>query len=72
MQKDGEQLILDKKGYNVNSAKRAVLGQHHNRSDTDLGELSKPQTPTLREVKSDAEGGAFSSDEEHEEIGKRT
>ncbi|KAJ9073452.1 lipin Ned1 [Entomophthora muscae] len=66
MLKDGEQLILDKKGYNVNSNKRSVIGQHHNRSDVGLGDFAKPQTPTLREVKSDAEGGAFSSDEEHD------
>lgn len=64
--KEGEQLILDKKGYNVNSAKRSVLGQHHNLSDTNVGEYANPSPTSLREVKSDAEGGAFSSDEEQD------
>ncbi|KAI0221581.1 lipin Ned1 [Massospora cicadina] len=53
--KDGERLILDKKGYNVNSVKRNI-GHHHNLSDTELGGYSKPTPPTIREVKSDAEG----------------
>lgn len=62
-----ETLILDKKGYNVSSSKKKALGQfHHNLSDTDLGELSKPSTPTLREIKSDNEAGVFSSDEDHD------
>lgn len=62
-----ETLILDKKGYNVSTNKKKTLvGFHHNLSDTDLGELSKPSTPTLREVKSDNETGVFSSDESHD------
>lgn len=63
--KDGERLILDKKGYNVNSAKRNI-GHHHNLSDTELGGYLKSPTSTLREVKSDAEGGGFSSDDEQD------